>query len=360
MRPNKHMRRFLATFVAISGLFASVSRGASFYVNDTNTAGDVFATAPGSTSNSGTTASDPAASIQQIFDTRLLAPGDIVYVDAGYYLLTQDVAVVSSGAPGQPITIQGAGTNTVLDGGGNYGLRLNGASYVLIQGLTCSNALNAVRMDNGNNNQLTNCLLVQANTGVLLNSGSSNRINACQVANAVQAVQINGGAAHQINNCLIGGSSYGVYISQGVGHLVNGGLISGASQAVRIENSNNDEVRGSELTGNACGVVLSAGSGHRVDGCNIHQNNAQGILGSSSDLPVILNNQIHNNVGSGGDTTALTCSRATSLRSTAIPYAAIPTSPSAFLRVPLRPSRATPFMEMPGRVSLSPVVAPPS
>jgi hypothetical protein len=109
------LRRLLVAVVVLSGIGSA--KAANYYVNDTNTIGDVFCTAPGSTNNSGASASAPAASIQQILNAYALNPGDTIYVDTGYYLLTQNVAVVSSGVSQQLITIQGAGSNTVLDGG---------------------------------------------------------------------------------------------------------------------------------------------------------------------------------------------------------------------------------------------------
>ncbi len=65
-----------------------------YYVNDTNTAGDVYCTAIGDDSNHGYTPDKPKASLQAIFDAYELAPEDVVYVDAGTY-----------GAGTPPITI---------------------------------------------------------------------------------------------------------------------------------------------------------------------------------------------------------------------------------------------------------------
>ncbi|HOH28707.1 MAG TPA: right-handed parallel beta-helix repeat-containing protein, partial [Candidatus Hydrogenedentes bacterium] len=102
--------------VAASSIFR-VGSGLEFYVNDTETE-DVFCTAPGSPDGDGLSPSTPNTSLQFIIDTYPLQGGDIVWIDAGYYLLedTITIAAEDAGADQNPIRFLGAPDgNTLLD-----------------------------------------------------------------------------------------------------------------------------------------------------------------------------------------------------------------------------------------------------
>lgn len=59
-----------------------------FYVNDsdTNTLHDIYCTAPGSTANTGASPLSPKSSVAEILATYPVGPGDVIYVDTGYYI----------------------------------------------------------------------------------------------------------------------------------------------------------------------------------------------------------------------------------------------------------------------------------
>ncbi|MBN1672443.1 MAG: right-handed parallel beta-helix repeat-containing protein [Kiritimatiellae bacterium] len=65
----------------------------SFYVNDALTSNDVYCTAAGDDGNTGASASSPRRTVQSIIDSYDIEPGDIVYVDTGSYVLTNDIAI---------------------------------------------------------------------------------------------------------------------------------------------------------------------------------------------------------------------------------------------------------------------------
>ena len=81
-----------------------------FYVNDTNTVGDVYCTAPGNDNNNGLTPATPKATVQAILREYELAPEDVVYVDAGAYSISAPIVIdqYDSGWSNLFVTIQGS------------------------------------------------------------------------------------------------------------------------------------------------------------------------------------------------------------------------------------------------------------
>ena len=79
------------------------------YVNDSSTEGDAFSTATGSAANDGLSPGTPKDSIPDIAGN--LAPGDVVYVDAGTYagfaLTSAANGVLFLGSPNSPTIIDG-------------------------------------------------------------------------------------------------------------------------------------------------------------------------------------------------------------------------------------------------------------
>ena len=68
-----------------------------FYVNDTNTSGDIYTSVAGSSTNSGLSPSAPKGAVQDIIEEYDLLPGDIVLIDTGYYMLTNNISLGSGG-----------------------------------------------------------------------------------------------------------------------------------------------------------------------------------------------------------------------------------------------------------------------
>ncbi|MCC6640239.1 MAG: right-handed parallel beta-helix repeat-containing protein, partial [Deltaproteobacteria bacterium] len=63
----------------------------AYYVNDADTAGDEYATAPGNDANDGLDPSRPKATLRALLETYDLGSNDVVYVDTGAYLLTTSI-----------------------------------------------------------------------------------------------------------------------------------------------------------------------------------------------------------------------------------------------------------------------------
>ena len=114
------------------------STGVSYYINDSSTTDDLYTTAVGNDANSGLTPATPKASLQAILDAYDLGPGDVVYVDTGYYGLTSGVVVDASdgGDATAPVVIRGAtaAAGTTLDLQGNGGdVVVSSALYVTFE-----------------------------------------------------------------------------------------------------------------------------------------------------------------------------------------------------------------------------------
>lgn len=90
--------------------FALRNHPADFFVNDDNTAGDVYCdSAIGSSANSGLSNSAPKRSLQQILDAYDLEGEDVVYVDTGTYSTNADIRIIwsRSGSTNGDVVIQG-------------------------------------------------------------------------------------------------------------------------------------------------------------------------------------------------------------------------------------------------------------
>ena len=126
-----------------------------YYVNDTNTVGDVYCTAPGKDANDGLSPDSPVANLQVIIDRYDLSPEDIVYVDAGAYRAGSPpirIGPQDSGYSNLYVTIQGS-TNpaapTIFMGtsfGAESVFALEYAEYVRLRDLTIRGAETGVAL----------------------------------------------------------------------------------------------------------------------------------------------------------------------------------------------------------------------
>jgi len=94
-------------------------------------------------------------------------------------------------------------------------------------------------------------------------------------------------------------SAYGFHLDNADFVRIENLRCTDAGQGMRVENSDNVEIRNCEIDYCNYGVVLSAGADHSVENCEIHSVSVRGIMGSSSDQPLIRNSEIHGVTGSG-------------------------------------------------------------
>jgi hypothetical protein len=141
-----------------------------FFVNDTNTAGDVYCTAAGSAENDGLSAEFPAPSLQAILSRYFPKEGDQILIDTGLYRYGQEAAFDSllAGAPTNKLLIRGstnfAAGGSVLDFNFTVnGIRLSGTHDVEIRDLRIINAQNGL-VANGVTNLVCRDVLVRGLT----------------------------------------------------------------------------------------------------------------------------------------------------------------------------------------------------
>lgn len=220
-----------------------------YYVNDTNTIGDIYCTAAGDLANSGTNAASPLPSPQVLMDTYLLAAGDIIYIDTGYYEVTNNWVLNQDtrGEDGDPITFYGS-TNrafggSVLDWGyrGN-GLTLSETRYISIYDVTISKGNVGVYVDNSVDSQLTRVTSLN-------NGGTGFRV--VSLSNPTT-----------LDHCLaVGNAGYGIYyqLSQGsIDHCVAYSNVNGSVYLRQASPSVNNCIFHAEGAGNHIYTVYRA------------------------------------------------------------------------------------------------------
>lgn len=173
----------------------------SYYVNDTNTGGDVYCTAAGSVTNTGLSPSSPKNALEHILANYFVGPGDIVYIDTGIYILTNSITVprYAGGEAGTPMTIRGS-TNWAV--GGTVLTRQNtgsdvlvleaGTRYVRLENLQLQRGrygllLNSQYMPHGKNlgcgfNEFYRVLAVSNVNGFTISDSMTNRFVSCVAA----------------------------------------------------------------------------------------------------------------------------------------------------------------------------------
>lgn len=185
--------------------FTLHNRGISYYVNDDDTADDVYCRAVGSAGADGLSPESPVLSLQTIVDTYDLEPGDTVYIDTGYYYLERpieigdlDCGTISTARMSQ-VVFQGS-TNRVGEGTLFWHANTNEASILITS--------NAVGVRFSDLNFSSGSAAVEARTAYFAN------FDWLDVEGAVDGLSFSGGSdvyvTHsQFRNC----THAGVYFS---------------------------------------------------------------------------------------------------------------------------------------------------
>ena len=197
---------------------------AEYYINDDSTTDDMFCTVPGSDGNLGTSPGAPKASLKSLLSEHDVEPGDIIYIDAGNYTVTETINLTSldGGGTNGFVYIQGStnvtGQRTVLNGHNKSycPLTVNGADYVDIRDITVANASIGVRFVNSISGRLERVTVYSSTYGVDLTSALGVYMDRCICYGCGQGVALN---AAQLS---MGRS---VFWKNGVGVQVNSGSV---------------------------------------------------------------------------------------------------------------------------------------
>jgi len=164
----------------------------AYYVNDTNTSGDVYCTAPGSSDNYGSSPSDPLDSLDTVLSIHEVQPRDTVYLDTGSYPLEKRIELLrgESGIILQGSTNgSGTGSGTVFHAvPGGHGFYFAGATNVTVRDLTVRGGKWAIFLEGSSQNCLFERLTIRDNradagAGIGLNGASGIIVRNCVFLN---------------------------------------------------------------------------------------------------------------------------------------------------------------------------------
>jgi hypothetical protein len=156
--------------------------GTRYYVNDSDTAQDVWSTAPGDNSNNGLTPATPKATVQAILAAYDLQPGDEIRVDVGTYLLASDIVLgaADGGNATAHVMIRGVPGKTILDRGSSGSVfHLSGQHYT-VEGMVLRNGDYGVRTSSNGFGPLlmrNNIFEGQKQYGFFLHRGDATLLN---------------------------------------------------------------------------------------------------------------------------------------------------------------------------------------
>ena len=187
----------------------------AYYVNDEYTTNDIYCTASGSTTNLGVTPDAPISSLQRLLSIHDIEPSNTIYIDSGYYLLTNNVEVDASdgGSSNAPVVICGstnyAGGGTVLarseSGSGSYGIYLNEVLNVRVSDFICTGGYYGVYVKNSRLGTIRNIETLHANSaGIGLDGANQYRIEHCVSWSNQNGITITGTLkTNHIDHCTI-------------------------------------------------------------------------------------------------------------------------------------------------------------
>ena len=186
-RLSSHFTRPWSVLLALLVLSSTVAHAAFYYVNDGSTNGDIYTQATGNDEYIGNDPCCPKASIQSVLASYPIATGDVIYVDTGNYLLTNNITInpTNSGLEDALVEIRGstnfAAGGTVLGrnstGAGNYAIHIKNTGYILLTDLTITGGIAGIYLQTANNCILSNISISgAASYGLWLSSANNNRI----------------------------------------------------------------------------------------------------------------------------------------------------------------------------------------
>lgn len=209
--------------VLIIALFSFSGNATDYYVNDNSLTGDIFCSVVGSAGNDGQSASTPKATLTQVWNTygpsgtNVITSGDVIYVDAGTYLATDNNLLLNVDG----ISIIGAGMdltffdNNQTSSDANRWATITGAnisiSDIYVTGYNYGTGdANAIQITGATNLTITNVMVNENNPG-----GGSSAI----VVNGSSSVSfIGGGSSCNPGSASVAGGGVNV---EGNGNIVS-------------------------------------------------------------------------------------------------------------------------------------------
>jgi parallel beta-helix repeat protein len=324
--------------IVLVGLVLSFcsARAANYYVNDGSTNADVFCLAPGATTNTGLTPSNPKSSLSDVLAAYTLGPGDTVSLDTGNYTNGPSIVIGpphgGSAALGL-VQIKGAGsTKTLLlnTNLGAYGLQVSGAGYLRVEGVAFRGMAQGVRVENSSHVELAGCEVAYCGYGVVFSGGSDHRVENCAIhhnghqavlASYSSSIVINGNAiyaqtgspvdnhgidlsyncnsAQITGNTITNNSGRGITIYSCSTPLLQGNLISGNSaEAIYLQSCGSASLQDQTVWLNANGIRAYYCPSLTLGGSRIYSNTGYGVSVEGGAVSAV-NNLIYANGGQG-------------------------------------------------------------
>ncbi len=303
------MHRKLRSFFIFSVMFAAGVGDAwcaNYYVNDGSASGDVYTTALGNNGNSGLTQALPKASLSAILSTygplgtNVLTSGDVIFVDAGTYFVTDanlnlsinGLSIIGAGSSltffdndsqsvdanrwanvtGNNITIQG-----VYLTGYNYGL--GGATTVQFSGVT-NVTVTDVQINENTSGGGSSAIVINGGSSINFSGGGSN-------CNPIGPSIAGGGVNIEGNGNVINFTNYTLTGNSKSAQGGSGMYISGNNTTfVTVTNSTIANNENTSANGGA-GIYLS-GANLTMTGCCISNNLTYGGSGPKYGAGVTL------------------------------------------------------------------------
>ncbi len=217
----------------------------AYYVNDDSTTGDAYCSAPGASTNTGTSAASPKRWIKEILDTFNLEPGDVIYVDTGDYVTTEPIVVgdLDGGQPvqdaGQHVTVRGnpdGGTLIITTEPDQSAFELSGTVGVRLEHLEVIGAANALSIQGSYFIAGEWLVLRSGQNGIRALSSSNLVFNHCVLSGnqgaGIRFSDSSRGILH-MGSSVLWSNRHGIYLDQGYVVVSNSvfGLTAPASYA---------------------------------------------------------------------------------------------------------------------------------
>lgn len=259
----------------LMGVLGQTVSAATYYVNDASTSGDLYTIAAGQAVNSGASASAPKDSLQGIFDTYALQPGDRIYVDTGTYAVASPIRCTSNdaGTSGAPIQILGVpgGSYTQLTGtaGTSYCLALS-SNWITVRSLSVTGAATAgIAVLGGSDVTISDCMSYSnAGSGIYAEESIRLGITGCTIRdNGSAGIFLSRSSVPSILSTTLQGNTQNLFFEETPGAQVRNCLFykgSGATSThVRLLRSGGVDMRFCTIYEGSTGVAFFESSSCR-------------------------------------------------------------------------------------------------